>query len=217
MKTSDLKDLFRSEIDDAVAPYLWSDTEIAAYMDEAQKMFCRLVGGIQDASSMLCTVDIEIGEPFAAIDPRILRVRRIQRDSDATKLRVISFEDADFEFIQLDDTPGPIDAVIVGMEEDKLRWAKIPQVADTATMIVERLPMNTITSTFKTPLEVHEKHHQPLLKWMKSRAYGKQDSDTFDAQKKAQYEAEFRAYCREAKAEKEVLRHKTRVVHYGGL
>lgn len=217
MKASDLKDLFRAEIGDTVAPYLWSDTDIAAYMDDAQKMFCRLVGGFQDATSMLCTLDIITGEVFADIDSRILRIRRAQRDSDAQKLSVISFEDADMEHIQLGSSTGPIEGMILGLEEKKVRWNRVPLVDDTVSLVIERLPMNSIASDFKTPLELRDEHHQHLMLWMKHRAYGRQDSDTYDEKKANDNETRFRAYCDQARKEKEVRRHKTRVVHYGGL
>ena len=36
-----LHDLFRAHVRDEEYPYLWSETEVYLYMDEAQKMFCR--------------------------------------------------------------------------------------------------------------------------------------------------------------------------------
>lgn len=217
MNAKSLKDLFRSEIDDTVAPYLWSDGEVAAYMDDALKMFCREVGGILDSSSSMCSVDIEVGEPFADIDQRILRVRRIQRDSDAKRLTLYSIEDADAEGIRLTTQQGPVEIVITGIEQNKLRWVRVPAYADTASLMVERLPLQEITDTFKQPLEIEPQHHQHLLLWMKHRAYLKQDSDTFDQRKADDFEARFMRYCATAKTEKEVKRHKTRTVRYGGL
>lgn len=207
---------FRLDVDDNVAPYLWSDELIAAYADEAQKKFCRLTNGIADSSSDLCSVDIEAGEPTADIDKRILKIRRVQRDSDGRRLDVYNLEDLDERGIRLTSIQGPVRAVVLGMEEHSVRWLDVPLANDTATLSVYRLPLRTITTT-KTPLEIDEQHHRSLLLWMKHLAYARQDTDTHNEQLSQRYEADFRAYCREAKAEQDRARSKVRVVAYGGI
>jgi hypothetical protein len=217
MHSSDLRDLFRADIDDAVAPYLWSDAEVASYMDDAQKMFCRLTGGIGDATSNLCSVDISAGEDLTTFDPRILKIRRMQRDSDSEKIEIINFEDLDALRLKLDSQTGPVDRAIIGMEPYSIRWMKIPVVDDTASLIVYRLPLRTISPTVRSLLEIPEQHQRHLMLWMKSLAYAKQDSDTLDKTKAEKNETLFRNYCAAAKAEAERLRHTPRTVVYGGL
>jgi hypothetical protein len=217
MNSYRLRDLFRLDVDDTVAPNLWSDDEVATYADEAQKMFCRLTGGIGDATSSLCSVDISAGEPFTPFDPRILKIRRIQRDSDATPIQMLNFEDLDSAKIKLDNTTGFVTKVVIGIEPFQLRWMKVPLANDTASLIVYRLPLRTITSAVNSLLEIPDQHQRPLLLWMESLAYAKQDSDTFDKTKAADKEAKFRAYCAAAFAEGERLRHKPRFTMYGGI
>ena len=53
--------------------------------------------------------------------------------------------------------------------------------------------------------------------WMKARAYGKEDTETFNRGKADEYEARFRSYCAEARKEQERLRREVGVVAYGGL
>jgi len=216
MDSYGLRDAFRADVDDSVAPYLWSDDLIASYADEAQKKFCRLTNGIADSSSDLCSVDIEAGEPVADIDKRILKIRRVQRDSDGAKLHVYNLEDLDERGIRLTAQLGPVRAVVLGMEEHSVRWLDVPAVNDTATLSVYRLPLRTVT-TSKTQLEIDEQHHRSLLLWMKHLAYARQDTDTHNEQLSQRYEAEFRAYCKEAKAEQDRARGKVRVVAYGGI
>lgn len=217
MNTTRLKNLFRSDVDDVALPNLWSDDEVATYMDEAQKMFCRLTGGIGDSSSPLCTVDIDASEPFTAIDKRILKIRRIQRDSDSKPLRVVNFEDLDAECVKLDAVEGVVDTVVIGIEPHKLRWVRVPAVADTATMIVYRLPLRSIVSSAVSVLEIDEQHQRSLLLWMEHLAYDKQDADTRDPKKSEEKEIAFRTYCEAATIEMARLRHKPRSVQYGGL
>lgn len=217
MYNYDLRDLFRADVDDAVAPYLWSDAEVASYMDDAQKMFCRLTGGIGDASSNLCSVDLSAGEAFTPFDPRILKIRHIQRDSDSEKIGLINFEDLETLGLKLDNLTGPVDRAVIGIEPYMIRWMKIPLVDDTASLIVYRLPLRVISPTVKSLLEIPEQHQLHLKLWMKSLAYAKQDSDTYDKNKAEKFEKQFRDYCDAASVEAERLRHKPRVVVYGGL
>jgi len=216
MDSYGLRDAFRADVDDSVAPYLWSDDLIALYADDAQKKFCRLTNGIADSSSDLCSVDIEAGEPVAAIDKRILKIRRVQRDSDGRPLDIYNLEDLDLRGIRLTTQKGPVRAVVLGMEEHSVRWLDVPLLNDTATLAVYRLPLRDITTT-KTQLEIDSQHHVALLLWMKHLAYARQDADTHNEQLSQRYEAEFRAYCSEAKAEQDRARSKVRVVAYGGI
>ena len=61
MDSTTLHDLFRSEVRDEATPYLWSDVEVYSFIDDAQKMFCRLQGGIADASSAITHINVVAG------------------------------------------------------------------------------------------------------------------------------------------------------------
>ena len=54
MNATELSDYFRSQVRDEVAPYLWTDTDVLTYMNEAQKMFVRLTNGIYDVVHLHC-------------------------------------------------------------------------------------------------------------------------------------------------------------------
>lgn len=217
MKSNQLRELFRLDVDDVAEPYLWSDSETASYADDAQKMFCRLTQGIPDASSSLCTIDLVQGEPFADIDSRILQIRRIQRDSDASPIALKNIEDLDQAGVRLSNKQGRVDFAILGIEDKKIRWVDVPATNDTASLMVYRLPLLTIVANRDVVLEIPEQHHRHLLLWMKHLAYAKQDSDTYDAEKSEAAEAAFRNYCFTAKGEQDRLKRKTRIVAYGGI
>ena len=51
---------------------------------------------------------------------------------------------------------------------------------------------------------------------MAALAYMKQDAETYDKTKSAEFEARFLGYCDMARKEKERREHKTRIVAYGG-
>lgn len=217
MTPSEVKTLFRSEMKDAVAPYLWSDADVYTYIDDAQKMFCRLTDGISDATTAE-VVEIPVAADATWLDshPSILKIRAATRDSDGAPLEVVNFEDLASRGIRLDGRKGPVRTLITGMQENKLRLASVASVVDTIRLLVFRLPLIDVTDG-EGPFEVAPEHHIHLLYWVKRCALLKQDAETFDKSKAEDFEVMFRAYCAQAKAEQQRKRHKVRTVAYGGI
>lgn len=225
MDSTALYNLFRSDLRDEAQPYLWTDSDVFGYMDDAQNMFCRLQGGIADASSTLTQVALTANQPFAAISPKILKLRQANRAADFATLTILNFEDLSHQATQddygrraryrLDNTVGQVDAIIVGMETNKIRLVHLPATDQSINLIVYRLPLTTLTAAGQD-LEIDEQHHRHLLLWMKHLAYAKQDAETYDKGRSDQFGQEFRVYCDLAKAEREKREHKYRTVGYGG-
>ena len=225
-----LKDLFRSDSRDDTPDYLWSDIEIFVYMDDAQKMFCRLTGGIADSSSTLCSIAVTGGSPYADYDPRILKLRDLRRQSDGRNVELLNFEDLmdnrtprdDYgRFtswsggLKFSDRPGLVTAAVVGMDANILRLLDVPQADDTLLAIVYRMPLEDITET-SAAFEIDTAHHRHLLSWMKHLAHEKQDAETYDRGRSVEFRQKFVDYCDQAKAERERREHKYRTVAYGG-
>ena len=225
MDSKALHDAFREEVRDTQQPYLWLSSEIYRYADDAQKMFCRLQGGIADASSSLTQVSASAGALFGDISSRILKIRYASRASDDTEVEILNFEDMqsmrvsdDYGYYartRLDNSTGSILSIVVGMESNRVRFSPIPEAAETINLIVYRMPLEDITGS-GIDLEIDEQHHEYLLLWMKHRAYCKQDAETYDKGKAAEFEFRFREYCRQAREEREKREHKYRTVAYGG-
>ena len=66
MNVQELYDQFRSDMQDEEQDFLWTDVELFRYMNEAYRMFVRLMGGIADFTSDLCAVPIVAGEQIGA-------------------------------------------------------------------------------------------------------------------------------------------------------
>lgn len=228
MNSSTLLDAFRADVNDAVEPYLWSDTEVFDYTDDAQKMFTRLTGGISDATSSLTSLAYTAGTTMVPFSDRILAIRHISLASTGREIRRYNLEEliaprSGFHrygegpvFSTLDNTTGPVTAVVLGIEEFSLRLVHIPTKADTLNLLVYRMPLKDITDVDQA-LEIKEKHHRALLLWMKYRAYSKQDAEAYDKGAADKFEAAFVAYCEGADGEAKRLRHKPRLVRYGGI
>lgn len=229
-----LYDLFRLDVDDKTQPFLWSDEEVFEYLNDAQDMFCRLAYGIPDASTpKVVEVAIASGDQWSSLHPSILQIRRAELNSTGRKLSVVNFEDLDTLGSISDDygwprhtnwsslitqDPGPIDYMIIGMEDNRARWVRVPMEDDRVNLIVYRRPLCRFDiDKIPTEFEIDEIHHIHLLKWMRSLAYAKQDPDTFNPKFASENQVQFEYYCRQARSDWERKRHKPRSMAYGGI
>ena len=220
-----LYDAFRSDVTDTVKPYLWTDSEVWRYLNDAYTMFARLTGGIADRSSDATRVPLTAGEATSEVSRSILRLREAWLVSSGERLKIVNHTDLDLlrasDYGRLaalpQDHPGPVRYLVVGEQAGLLRWVQVPEVDDEVRLLIYRLPLTPITGPDQDLCEVDEQHHEHLLLWMKARAYGKQDADTFDKGRRDQYQIEFQNYCSFAGQEWERSKTKVRTVSYGGL
>lgn len=217
MKSDELLDAFRSELQDVAEPFLWSKEEVYRYLDDAQKMFCRLTDGISDATTKaVVEIAVSAGATWLDLHPCVKKIRAASRGSDGAPLSIINFEDLAARGIRMTAQRSPLRLLITGMEENKLRLPYAASAADTIQLLVFRLPLVTI-DTDDLQLEIGEEHHLHLIPWAASKALLKQDAETFDKTKSEEYAGIFRAYCAQALKEQGAKRHKVRTVAYGGI
>lgn len=227
MNSTELHDRFRSDTRDLGDPPLWTSPEIFNYINDAQNMFCRLTGGLADASSSITSVPFLAGQTWIDLSQRILKLRMVQRASDYHTVDILNFEDLEngsyvqqdygmmIRSVRLDNTTGRVFGIVVGMEPNKARLVYIPAEDDALNLTVYRLPLEPITAKGQD-LEIEEQHHEHLLTWVKRCAHMKQDAETYDRGKAERFEQQFLAYCNQAKLERERREHKYRSVAYGG-
>lgn len=216
MVAGELLALFRSEMGDIAAPYLWSDSEVYSYIDDAQKMFCRLTEGIADATTPAVTaLSVVPGSGYLALHPSIKLIRSATRADNGRPVDVQNFENMERLGWRFDGRTGPVRGLIIGEQEDKVRPYPTPSETVQIKLMVFRLPLYTIEGD--DDLEIPEPHHRHLLLWAKSLAYLKHDSEAFDKVRSEGHEVRFRAYCKDTLVEQRRKRHKSRAVAYGGL
>lgn len=226
MTSGELLALFRDDVLDNIEPYLWTDLELYAYMNDAYFMFVRLTGGISDATSTATRIPIVAGERSAVLHPSVLRIRQATLLSTDRQLAVINAQDVGN--LSVDDhgllrqinrvvTPGPVTHIVSGLQEGYVEWIQVPIEDDEVALIIERLPLEPITNPMHRLTDVSQEHHFHLMKWMRHLAHRKSDPDTFDIAKSDSERQEFLEYCDLAQREKERRRHKVRVVRYGGI
>ncbi len=218
MNSSELLELFRSEMADTVAPYLWSDVDAYGYMDEGQKRFCRKTDGIADARTAAVTqIAIVPSTDWYTTHAAILNIRKATRADTGRKVELYTAEQADSAGIIFDGREGPVKGLVLGLEPRAVRVTPMPNETVTINLSVYRLPLVTITDDGDQEFEIDEQHHRALLDWMKCRAYGKQDAETVDRRKEADYMERFDMYCAKAQLEQERARRVHGNVVYGGV
>lgn len=213
MNTTELLDVFREEVSDQELPYLWSDSLIYRYIDDAQKWFCRLTYGIEDSRTFKITTSVDV--EWYKIDTRILKLRDVVNLTTLGKpISLIAVEKMADNNLRFDGTKGSVKVLITGLEKNYLRTYPIPNVSEVLELRTFRLP-NTVEAG--DDFEIDEQHHLPLLDWVKHRAYNVHDAETYDAKKAEKFGGKFEAYCAAAKVEQSRVRRPVSTVTYGGL
>lgn len=161
MTLGELCAVFRLQVDDVAAPYLWSDAEFMTWLNEAEQEACIRALLLRDTSQTVATV---IGQKEYALDAGVIDVRSITISGEA-------FTDWD-------------------LYETTLILDEEPTAVQTLNLTLFRMPSTQIVHDTDSP-EIATKHHLRLLDWVRHRAYLKKDAETFDANAAAQAESLF--------------------------
>lgn len=199
MKLIDLLGITRVDLDDQVEPYLWSDTELIEAAADAEYEACRRARLLIDSSTAtVCQIAITAAEPLYALDDRVLFIRRAKLGLEERPLQRASYRDLDANVSNWEAETGTPTHFITDFETGKVRLYPIPEVSDTLSMTVVRLPLVPLTDktvTLDTSPEIKPHYHRSLRFWMMHRAYSKPDADAMDKGKANEslgmFEAEF--------------------------
>lgn len=214
MDSGALLKLWRTRVFDAVEPYLWSDAEALAYMDEAQKQYCRSVRGIADSMTPAVTqAPVTQGNGWVPLDHRVTEVRSAYLVSLQRTLKIRNDGEVEPRELAL---PGNPHGLVVGETAGYVRLDRVPLANDTLQLSVYRLPLNDIADKI-TDLEIPEQHQMLLLDGISAQAYLKDDVETRDENKAQQAKDRFEAGCKKAYSEMVRLRGSRGTVAYGGI
>lgn len=211
---------------DEASPYFWDDTSLLEYLDEAQKEFFRRTR-IKTGNEDLAVSGSVLTDGLVTAPALMFDVRRAQLASSNVPLRVYNFNEMDSVFaadIYGDELTGDWTSstgtprvLILDYEMGKYRLAPIPTATDTLTVWGYYLPAADIDDTGDT-LEITDVRMQrSLILYMRSRAYGEHDADTYDPTKEAEYMKAFKDACKEFKYENRQKTRRLGTVAYGGI
>jgi len=180
MKLGKLKELLRQELDDTTQPYLWSDIELEAYLNDAEREACRRARLLVDSSTdAVCSIAVTATTATYALDSRVIAVRRAKLASMTTPLGRASVIDLDEARAGWEDETGEVEAYIVDLNSNSITLYRIPDVDDTLNLTVVREPLNEMNDDEESP-EIPTRYHMSLRFWAKYLAYSKPDSEAFN-------------------------------------
>lgn len=218
MNSSELLDLFRSEMSDKVEPFLWSDEDVFGYENDAQVMHCRKTDGIADATTLAVTaIAVTPSTDWVDLHPKIIRIRSATRSDTGRDIDIINRDDMPLRRWYFDGALGSVKALVIGMQANKARVFPKSNETVTVNLTVFRLPLVPISDAGDQEFEIEEQHHRHLLLWMKHLAYLKQDAETYDRTRAEEFEQKALAYWAKVKEEDRRKAFKVRTVAYGGI
>ena len=140
MNSTEILEVFRDEMQDVETPYLWSDLAVYRYLDDAQKMFCRLTEGIEDSSTpAVCRLAITAGTDWCPLSPKILKVREAVNAATGRPYGIMNMEKASLSGVHFNGNPGPLKLFVTGLEKGKLRAWPVPAEDSVVELRVFRL------------------------------------------------------------------------------
>lgn len=187
-----LIDSFRGDADDLLKPYLWGDTLVTGYFNEAEEEACiraRLLFEKTDAS--MCRIGVIAGTSTYAVHESVIDIVYATLTDGAGTIYELGFTDR----IEMDrarpgwraETTRPTALIHY---DNHLELNCIVDADYTMALEVNRLPLQLMASMTDTP-EINRKHHLKLVQWALHRAYSKPDAETLNLDKAARAEQEF--------------------------
>lgn len=197
MKVDALEASFRTDVDDAAKPYLWTTAEFLLYLNEAeQEAAIRKKLLFEKVRPAICTIQATVsGGTVYKLNPLIIEiVYATITDSDGKKSR-LELTDRD-ELDRLDpdwrNVAGRPKHLIHRDNTVEFGCAALDRTY-TLNLETHRLPLQCLAKDGDEP-EINRVHHMRLLDWVKYRAYMKPDSETLNPNKSAQSLNDFEEY-----------------------
>ncbi|MCU0689768.1 MAG: hypothetical protein MUF54_00065 [Polyangiaceae bacterium] len=179
MTLTELIAAFRDLADDTAEPYLWSDSVLTRFANEAQEEACRRGRLIVDSTTEeVCQLDVTGGTAVYPVDPRVLFIRRVKLDSMDMPIRKTSVDDLDLMSPGWEGELPGVPFVWAPYEVGKILLFPPPEVDDTMRLTVVRLPLDDMVGGL-TPVdpEIPARYHMKLVDWMLFRALSMRDKE----------------------------------------
>lgn len=199
MQLTELVAECRRRLDDTVAPYLWSDAELIAHLNEAEREACIRSRLITDRSTAgIVVISLVAGTASYNLSPLVIEIRRAKVDGQHAPLTHTSLEALDREYTNWESSQG--DPRQFFEADHDIQIVPKPRENGTLRLVVYRLPLtdmvlptDPVTPGAKNAPEIPAEFHLQLVPWALHRAYLKRDNDTYDETRSNAHLAEFEA------------------------
>jgi hypothetical protein len=189
----------REKLDDAVAPYLWSDEELARYLNNGCDEICLRTRGLQDSRSDLCTIALLVGVATYALDPAIYVVRRASISGVGDQLTRCNARQLDRCHSGWDDSTRYQNArpqyAVFDMDSRSITLFPTPDVVGSLRLTVWRRPTEgervDVTGDLSEIPVIPDHLHAELKYWIAHEAFSNKDSEKYDDKRAGDFLALF--------------------------
>ena len=179
---------------DTVEPFLFSDEDVIAWLNDAQEQAAiraRLL--LEESNPDVCEIITTPGQHTYPLHPALYELASIRFKpdgaSDPEPLRLVTREWLDQNYRHWrNDLVRPVRYAIQG--ETTLRMVPPPIVPGTLLLEGYRLPLEPLAIDTDEP-EIHKASHEKLIYWALHRAFSVVDSEMIDKDRAAMAEDEF--------------------------
>lgn len=189
---------YRIDSNDKEVPHFVTDSEVAAYLDEAQReavLRGRLIHESADAD--VCRIPVVVGQSTYPLHPALYELDHCAFKEDGQeshcKVALVSTEWLDANVRDWRDAQGKPQYAVQSDKDVRL----IPQPAVSGELILEgyRFPLEPLAADkLDAEPEIAEAHHAKLVLWALHRAFSIPDSEFFDPSRASLAEGEFTRY-----------------------
>jgi len=180
---------FRSERQDMAQPYLYTDAEIVGWLNDAIDEACQRAHILEDATSAFTSFNVTAGTLSTALPDYVLKVIRLT--ADGRRIDETSIAELDEKNPRWESQEGETQGFIYG-RDNTLRLYPTPTKTVAVKLRVSRLPMDMLSADVETEdIPVPRPWHAKLFNWVYRCAFMKNDVETQDTNKAADFEARF--------------------------
>ena len=185
---------FRSDTFDLQTPYLSSDADITAWLNEAEQEACIRARLIHDDSTpAVCSIAVTARTASYPLHASVIEVTRATFTPTGSSTTFVLYLT---DRVELDRCYSdwrtreeePRQAII---DDTKIRLGCLPNTDGTLALECYRLPLENIEDSATESPEIARIHHRHLIQWALHRCYSRPDAEVFDAGKSATALAEF--------------------------
>ena len=213
---------FRTQVDDAAEPYLWSDDEIIDLLDEAEDDFCERADAIHDELEL----DYVASEEWLELPEHVTQIRGARQGASVIQVcnrapweAMIYYDDYGTRVNSSNwrTATGPtLRALITDLRHDEVKLYPIPTTDGSLTLEVFRRPEAHLSE--RGALEITDRKQQRLiLTKAAALAYGKHDAEAYNPQMAQSLEEQYRQGVEELLRSTRRRRRHNDLVSYGGL